>query len=113
MWLRARERTEELDQAKHSLWNSELRNQLSSAALDSRRGKYETAREELSKFYDSLAAAVNGSKNLNASPQELKSFQPFLAQRDDLITLLARSDPASADRLSSLDQAFQKALPHP
>ena len=28
-----------------------------------------------------------------------------------LIALLARSDPASADRLSNLDEAFRKALP--
>jgi hypothetical protein len=30
--------------------------------------------------------------------------------RDNLITLLARSDPASADRLSDLYLSYQKAM---
>jgi hypothetical protein len=33
-----------------------------------------------------------------------------LAQRDELITLLARSDPASADRLTNLYVAYEKAM---
>jgi hypothetical protein len=31
-------------------------------------------------------------------------------QRDDLITLLARSDPAAADRLTELYMSFRKAM---
>jgi hypothetical protein len=42
--------------------------------------------------------------------EKLKSVQPMFSQRDELITLLARNDPASADRLSGLDLAFRKAL---
>jgi hypothetical protein len=36
--------------------------------------------------------------------------QPLLAGRDEIITLLARSDPASADRLSELYVAYRKAV---
>ena len=110
MWLRARQRTSERDQALHDLQRSELRTELLAAALDSRRGQYETARKELSQFFTSLNAAVNRKNDVDVTPDQLKSFQPMFSERDELITLLARNDPASADRLSDLELAFRKAL---
>jgi len=110
MWLRARQRTRERDQALHFLQKSELQNQLSAAALDSRRGQYETARKELSQFFTSLNAAVNHKDDVDGTSAQLKSIQPMFSARDELITLLARNDPAAADRLSDLDLAFRKAL---
>ena len=38
------------------------------------------------------------------------SMQPVFAGRDEIITLLARSDPASADRLSDLYVAYRKIM---
>ncbi len=110
MWLRARQRTSERDQAIHNLQRIELQNRLSAAALDSRRGQYEPAREELSQFFTSLGAVVNHKIDVDATPEQLKLFQPMFSERDDLITLLARNDPASADRLSDLELAFRKAM---
>jgi uncharacterized membrane-anchored protein YhcB (DUF1043 family) len=110
MWLRARQRTTERDQTLQKLQTSELKDQLSAAALDSRRGQYETARQELSAFFNSLDAVMNRKNDRDITPEKLKSIEPTLSQRDNLITLLARSDPASADRLSDLDLAFRKAV---
>src|SRR5690348_1504361 len=110
MWLRARQRTAERDQALQKLQTSELKDRLSAAALDSRRGQYETARQELSAFFNSLDAVMNRKNDRDITPEKLKSIEPTLSQRDNLITLLARSDPASADRLSDLDLAFRKAV---
>jgi hypothetical protein len=110
MWLRARQRTTERDQVLQKLQTSELKDQLSAAALDSRRGQYETARQELSAFFNSLDAVMNRKNDPDITPEKLKSIEPTLSQRDNLITLLARSDPASADRLSDLDLAFRKAV---
>jgi predicted lipid-binding transport protein (Tim44 family) len=109
MWLRARQRTTERDQALQKLQASELKDQLSAAALDSRRGQYETARQELSGFFTSLDTVMGRKNDPNITPNKVKSL-PELSQRDELITLLARSDPASADRLSDLDLAFRKAV---
>ena len=109
MWLRARQRTTERDQALQKLQASELKDQLSAAALDSRRGQYETARQELSGFFTSLNTVMGRKSDPNITPDKVKSL-PELSQRDELITLLARSDPASADRLSDLDLAFRKAV---
>jgi uncharacterized membrane-anchored protein YhcB (DUF1043 family) len=110
MWLRARQRTGERDQALENLRKSELHNELLSAALDSRRGQYETARKELSQFFTSLSAVADQKNDVDLTPEQRKAFQPMLSGRDELITLLARNDPASADRLSALDVAFRKAL---
>jgi hypothetical protein len=111
MWLRARQRTSERDQALHKLETSELRDQLSAAALDSRRGQYEIARKELSGFFTSLTTVMGGKNDPEITPERLKSLQRVFSERDELITLLARNDPASADRLLDLDLAFRKALP--
>jgi hypothetical protein len=110
MWLRARQRTTERDQALQKLQTIELRDQLSAAALDARRGQYETARQELSAFFSSLDTVMSRKNDPDITPEKLKPLQPVLSQRDELITLLARSDPASADRLSDLDLAFRKAV---
>jgi len=64
----------------------------------------------LSQFFTSLNAAVNRKNDVDVTPDQLKSFQPMFSERDELITLLARNDPASADRLSDLELAFRKAL---
>lgn len=110
MWVRARQRTSERDQALHNLQVSELKNQLSAAALDARRGQYETARKELSGFFTSLDTTTDPKNDTVISQEQVKSFLPVASERDTLITLLARSDPASADRLSDLDLALRKAL---
>jgi uncharacterized membrane-anchored protein YhcB (DUF1043 family) len=110
MWLRARQRTNERDQALHRLQTAELENELSAAALDARRAQYETARQELSRFFTSLDSAMARKDNPDITSERLQALQPQISKRDELITLLARSDPASADRLSDLDLAFRKAL---
>jgi hypothetical protein len=110
MWVRARQRTSERDQALHKLQTSELKDLLSAAALDSRRGQYETARKELSGFFTLLNTIMDRKDDRDISPEQLKSLQPVFSERDALITLLARSDPASADRLLNLDLALRKAL---
>ncbi|MFL6351140.1 MAG: hypothetical protein ACJ74Z_04720 [Bryobacteraceae bacterium] len=110
MWLKGRQRTSERDEALRTLQRTELKSQLAEAALEARRAHYETARQELSRFFTSLNGVVAGKNNRDITPQQLQSLQPLYSQRDELITLLARSDPASADRLSDLDLAFRKAL---
>jgi hypothetical protein len=110
MWLKARQRTSERDQALHKLQTAELKNQLSAAALNARRARYEVARQELSAFFTSLNGALVRNDNPDINSEHLQALQPELSKRDELITLLARGDPASADRLADFDLAFRKAL---
>lgn len=111
MWLVARGRATERDAARRDLRLCRLENNLMSAAVDSRRGEYERARLAASNFFTSLREQVDlisDSSDLTSAQRD--SLRPLLNQRDDLITLLARSDPASADRLSETYLAFRKGM---
>ena len=105
-WSRARER----DAAQRQLRLCTLQLTLASAAVSARAGNYEPARQATSEFFTALHNQLepsNGSSDLTASQRE--SVKPLLNERDNLITLLARGDPASADRLSDLYLTYQKA----
>ena len=111
MWLVARQRADQRDQAERYLRLCRLENDLASAAVDARRGEYERARQAASSFFTSLLEQVEqtgGPSDLTAAQRE--NLRPLLSQRDDLITLLARSDPAAADRLSEVYMAFSKGM---
>ena len=109
MWLTARERGRELSQVRRELTLSRIQNQLASAALGARRGDYEPARQYASDFFSSVSAELDAGDASVFTQEQRQAVSPLLAQRDDLITLLARSDPASADRTSELYVAYQKA----
>jgi len=108
MWLKARAATNNLAEAEHKLVLSQTQNDLASAVIDARRGDYEPARQALSRFFNSLSAATGSSANYTEAQRQ--SMQPLMAGRDELITLLARNDPSSADRLADLFVAYRKIV---
>lgn len=111
MWLVARGRAADRDAAWRDLRLCRLENNLLSAAVDSRRGEYETARAAASDFFTSLREQVDlAGEPTDLTSAQKESLRPLLNQRDDLITLLARSDPASADRLAELYMSFRKGM---
>ncbi|MBA3767996.1 MAG: hypothetical protein H0W99_13640 [Acidobacteria bacterium] len=110
MWLKARERAASLAQSEHQLTLVRMQNNLASAVIDARRGDYEPARQETSQFFNALRAEVDKGDASNLTQSQRDGVQQLLAGRDDLITLLARSDPASADRLSDLYLSYRKIM---
>lgn len=108
MWLTARQRANELDTTRVELRRSQMRSALSAAALDARRGDYEPARKAMSDFFTALSDELDRGEALDKTQQE--AVRPLLTQRDEIITLLARSDPAAADRLANLDASYRKAV---
>lgn len=104
-WLVAHKRTLELEQTRQKLRVKEMQAELSEAALDAQRKQYEAGRKEISRFFSLVQAEIDRAGG-SAFEQERGGIQPLLNQRDEVITLLARSDPASADRLSTLDLEF-------
>lgn len=111
MWLVSRSRTQERDAAQAALRVSALQNSLANAAIDARRGEYEPARQAASDFFTNLRLEFERGKDsafTEAQQQALRSI--FDNVRDDTITLLARSDPASADRLADLHGKYRQAL---
>jgi hypothetical protein len=110
MWLKSRECSGSLSRAEHQLSIGRIENGLASAAIDARRGAYEPARQAASNFYTSLRAEIDRGNDSAFSQAQREGLPPAFSGRDEIITLLARSEPASADRLSDLYVAYRKIV---
>lgn len=110
MWLKARAVTSSLIETEHQLVLVRMQSNLASAVIDARRGDYEPARQAASQFFTTLRAEIDKGDTSNFTQAQRLGMQPLFAGRDEIITLLARSDPASADRLSDLYVAYRKIM---
>ncbi|MBZ5610215.1 MAG: hypothetical protein LAP38_18285 [Acidobacteriia bacterium] len=110
MWMKARDQSALREKAEHALTITRIVKDLGSAAIDARRGEYEAARQEASAFFNAARFEIDQRGQSVLSQQQRDALSPLLAPRDELITLLARSDPASADRLANLYVAVRKVL---
>jgi hypothetical protein len=110
MWLKSRGYASSLAEAEHQLVLLRMQNSLASATIEARRGDYEPARQNASQFFTSLRAEIDKQAGSNLTQAQRDGAQTLFTGRDDLITLLARSDPASADRLSDLYVAYRKIM---
>jgi hypothetical protein len=116
MWLTARTRARESDAAQAALRISKLQNALANAVIDARRGEYEPARQAASEFFTNLRMEIDRGGDSVFNETQRNTLNPIFNTRDDTITLLARNDPASADRLVEFyvkyRQVTEGALPH-
>ena len=110
MWMKARNQATVREKVEHELTVMRIVKDLGSAALDARRGQYEPARQEASAFFTAAHFEIDqGDKSALTKPQR-EQLLPLLAPRDELITLLARNDPAAGERLTNLYVAVRKAV---
>lgn len=110
MWITSRARARERDAALATLRISSLQNTLGNAAIDTRRGEYEVARQAASDFFTNLQAEIDRGRDSVFTETQRTNLRALFDSRDDAITLLARSDPASADRLLVLYVKYRQAL---
>lgn len=110
MWLKARQTANSLAATERQLTLARMQGNLASAVIDARRGDYEPARQTASQFFTSLSAEIDKGDNSSLTQSQRTGLQALFTGRDELITLLARSDPASADRLSDLYVAYRKVM---
>ena len=110
MWLQSRASAARLTDAERQLTIVRMQSDLASAAIDARRGDYEPARQAASRFFTSLRAEIDKGDISAFTQVQRKGMQTLFDGRDEIITLLARSDPASADRLSDLYVAYRKVV---
>jgi hypothetical protein len=110
MWLKARQSANSLAETERQLTLTTMQSNLASAVIDARRGDYEPARQSASQFFTSLRAEIDKGDASSFTQAQRTPLQSLLAGRDELITLLARNDPASADRLSDLYVAYRKIM---
>lgn len=110
MWLKARGSAAELATAQRELSLARLQNTLASATIDARRGEYEPARLAASNFFTSLRVEADKATGSILTESQKQNIQALFAGRDEVITLLARSDPASGDRLADLYESYRKVM---
>lgn len=109
MWLHSRGYESQLESARVRLVAAQMESQAAGAAIDARLGKYEEGRQGASAFFHSLQSLLaHPDGHLSAAQRE--QLAPLLEQRDEVITVLARGDPASAERLTQLYLAARAAL---
>lgn len=110
MALRARQYAEEREVAQHEVRLKQMETQLAAAVINSARGEYEPARQTASDFFTSLRSQIDRGAESDLSSFQRDRLTALLPQRDELITLLARSDPAAVSRLSDIYVTYQKAM---
>lgn len=110
MWLKASEHAGNLAATQRELRLLQMQNTLASAVIDARRAEYEQARQAASNFFTSLSSEVDKASDSALTQPQREKVTPLFTERDELITLLARSDPASADRLSNLYVSYRKIM---
>ena len=110
MWLKARAAGTRLAETERRLVLASIQNNLASAVIDARRGEYEPARQAVSEFFTTVQSDIAKGESSSYTQAQREQFQQVLGARDELITLLARSDPAAADRLTNLFVAYRKIM---
>ena len=110
MWLTSRTYARERDSAQASLKISNLQNSLANAAIDARRGEYEPARQAASDFFTNLGSEIARGRDSVFNDGQRNALRAMFDTRDDTITLLARSDPASVDRLVDLYTKYRQSI---
>ena len=112
MWLSYRTTTRARDEAEQALRLARIENGLAAAAIRAGRGEYEPARQAASTFFTDLRNELDRTPSAFAETQH-QSLEALLAPRDQVITWLARSDPAGAEHLSNAYVAYRKATGAP
>lgn len=110
MWIKARAANNRLAETERNLIAAKIQNDLASAVIDARRAEYEPARQAVSQFFTTLQAEISKGDSSSYTQAQGQQLHQLFAGRDDLITLLARSDPASADRLTDLFVTYRKIM---
>jgi len=110
MWMKARDQSSVREKTEHELTLTRIVKDLGSATIDARRAEYEAARVEASAFFTAAHFEIDQRDKSPLTQQQRDGLLPLLAPRDELITLLARSDPAAADKLSNLYVSVRKIL---
>lgn len=108
MWIKASRAIEQRDAAQRQVRLGQLQNTLGTAIVDVQRGEFEPARQTTSEFYTNLRNQVDAGNYSVFTATQRESLKSLLGERDEVITLLARSDPAAADRLSTVYSSYLK-----
>ena len=108
MWFMVTRAVEQRDAAQRAVRLAQLQNTLAAAVIDVQQKEYEPARQLTSDFYTNLRRQIDGDRGTLFTPAQREGLSSLLAERDELITLLARSDPAATGRLVNVYSTYNK-----
>ena len=109
MWMLAYSRGSAADKAMIDLSTATLKNQIAAATLYGKRGEYEKSRQFASEFFSALKTRAETVDAGNADRRG--QLNKLLEQRDQIVTLLARSDPAGVERLFEIQYQTIQIIP--
>lgn len=110
MWRKAWQYARRLAEAERQLNLARIHNALISAIIGVWQNKYEPARQAASDFFTFLRAETDMGEDAALSPAQIEGVQLLFIQRDEIITLLAQSNPAAADRLADLYGLYREIM---
>lgn len=105
-WSRARRLDGELERTRHELKFARLEGRLGAALSESLRSNYERARQLMVEFYGELQGSVGTVRDAG----QRRALDGILRERDEIITLLARANPESTQRLMLLYTSYFTAM---
>lgn len=106
-WSRANGLRDRLEQTRHDLRMSRVEGQIGAALAESLRSNYERSRQLMTDVYATLQSAAPG-----LAGAQRREVDAILAQRDEIITLLARGAPVSSQRIMLIHVRYHDAF-HP
>lgn len=109
MRLRAGRHADERNMARHEVRLLQFES-VAAAALDARRSDHRPARQSDGWHFTARSGEIDTGPQSSLNVMQQTAPKPLLARRDDFITLRARSDPASAERLTEIHLACRQAL---
>jgi hypothetical protein len=104
-WSRANGLSDNLEETRLQLRASQIENRIGAALAESLRSNYERSRQLMTVVFGELQA-VRGQ----ISPAQQKEVDAILAQRDEIVTLLARAAPESSQRLMLIHARYHTAF---
>lgn len=110
MYMKANDYAAEHEVTKKTLTRSEIGNLISKAIVDAKRGEYEPARQNTSDFFTRLDAEIKNGENGAYPAAQNEKLKSVFTDRDAIITLLARRDPASVERLTDIYLIYRQAV---
>ena len=104
-WLRAKRANETVQAVALALSMSRTEGKIAAALTESLRSNYERSRQLMTEVYDEIET-LRGA----ATPAQRTELDAILAERDEMITLLARAAPESSQRLMLVHTRYRTSM---
>jgi hypothetical protein len=106
-WSRANGLRDRLAESRQDLRMAHVEGQIGAALTEALRSNYERSRQLMTEVYATLQAAAPSLEGT-----QRREVEAILAQRDEMVTLLARAAPESSQRVMLIYTRYHNAF-HP